>query len=204
MPNPDRHGLEPLLAGARAGDRAAFNALLEKLRPYLHKLVHERLGNEAVLDHSGLVQEGLLAVARNFADFRGSSVGQLLGWVRQIIRSRVIDALRQRRREPARRVGSWLLERLACGVPDGEQDRRQRRFGSVAGALSRLAPRRRQVIELSFLEGLSDEEIGRRLGGSAGAVRVLRFRALEELRQRLANEPDSDCRPRGPSAGETS
>jgi RNA polymerase sigma-70 factor, ECF subfamily len=52
-------------------------------------------------------------------------------------------------------------------------------------ALRDLPESQRQVISMKFIEGLSDEEIGQRLGLSAGNVRVIRFRGL----QRLRNDP---------------
>jgi RNA polymerase sigma factor (sigma-70 family) len=201
MPNPDAHDLAPLLAGARAGDEGALNALLGKLRPYVHALVGARLGPDTpdTLDRSGLVQEGLMKIAGGIRSFRGQEVPQLLGWVGQIVRNLVTDAIRRRQREPKRVAGWRLLGQWARDMPDDQRDRRDRQAVAVAEALSRLGERRRRVIELSFLEGLDDAEIGRRLGGSAGAVRVLRFRALQELRQLLEDQPDSDCRsPRTP------
>ena len=73
-----------------------------------------------------------------------------------------------------------------------EQERRDRRSLLVAEALGKLRARRRQVIEMYFLEELSDAEISLRIGGSVGAIRVLRFRALEELRRLLEASADSD------------
>jgi RNA polymerase sigma-70 factor (ECF subfamily) len=193
----DPHGLGALLNGAVAGDRSALDALLTTLRPYLHALVRARLGQEpsAALDQSALVQEGLIRIYQNISRLREVTVPHLLGWVGQIVRNLVTDAMRARQREPARMAGPELLDQLVRGLPDEDPDRRDRRALCVAGALTHLPERRRQVIELSFLENLSDAEISRRLGGSVGAVRVVRFRALQDLRRLLEVSPDSDCRP---------
>jgi RNA polymerase sigma factor (sigma-70 family) len=52
----------------------------------------------------------------------------------------------------------------------------------LTGALARLAEKKRRVVELFWFERLSDAEISERVGCSAAAVKVLRFRALRELR----------------------
>jgi RNA polymerase sigma factor (sigma-70 family) len=56
------------------------------------------------------------------------------------------------------------------------------RSGVLLDALRRLPERQRQVVCLKFFGGWSDEAIGRKLVITAGHVRVLRFRALEQLR----------------------
>jgi RNA polymerase sigma factor (sigma-70 family) len=183
----DPHGLAPLLSGARAGDRTALDALLGKLRPYVHALVRACLGPEppAAIDQSDLVQKGLVRIYRNIGCVCGPGVPQLLGWVGTIVRRLVIDARRALPRVPVPASRSRLLELLARGLPPGEEDHRDGRALRVAEALARLPQRRRQVIEWSLLEELDDDEIGRRLGGSVAAVRVLRCRALQDLRRLL-------------------
>lgn len=64
--------------------------------------------------------------------------------------------------------------------PGGEEDRL-----ALAAALRRLSDRQRQVVELKFLLGLSNEEVGRALGRSPGAVNAMQWRALEALRRTL-------------------
>jgi len=51
--------------------------------------------------------------------------------------------------------------------------------------LAGLPPAYQQVIVLRFVEGLSHEEVAQVMGRSAGAVRVLQYRALAALRRRL-------------------
>jgi RNA polymerase sigma-70 factor (ECF subfamily) len=197
MPDSDVHDLKPLLEGAVAGDKQALDALLGKLRPYLHALVRSRLGPEspAGLDQSAIVQESLMRIYQNISQLRHHTVPHLLGWAGQIARHLVIDAFRAKNREPSKVTGSQVLELLTKGLTSEQQSERDRRSLLVAEALAQLPERRRQVIEMYFLEQLSDAEICGRIGGSPGAVRVLRFRALEDLRRLLKASPDSACRP---------
>ena len=59
---------------------------------------------------------------------------------------------------------------------------------SVEAALAGLAPKRRAVIVLVELEGLSTREVGRLLGSPEGTVRWHLSRGKQELKARLANE----------------
>ena len=67
----DPYGLSPILEEAIAGNRAALDALLGRLRPYLHALVRARLGSEPAwpLDRSALVQGGLVRIYQNIGSF---------------------------------------------------------------------------------------------------------------------------------------
>jgi len=62
-----------------------------------------------------------------------------------------------------------------------EMDRQRMR-----AALLRLSPEQRQVIELRYLENLSHFEVAAVLGKTVEATRALQYRALEALRQILA------------------
>ena len=55
----------------------------------------------------------------------------------------------------------------------------------LAEVLGRLPDDYREVIVLRNLEGLSHEEVARRMGRSIGAVRMLWVRALSRLRREL-------------------
>ena len=195
--SPDTQGLSPLLDAAIAGNKTAMDALLKKLRPYLHALVRSRLGpgQAATFDHSDLVQEGLVRIYENLGRFRERTVPHFLGWAGKIIRNLIYDALRAEQHKPVMDREPRIIELLERSVVSAGDELRAERVIAVGRAIAQLPERRRQVIELSFLEQLSDLEICQRLGGSVGAVRVLRFRALEELRDILQNSDDSDCRP---------
>ncbi len=52
-------------------------------------------------------------------------------------------------------------------------------------AIATLGPKRAQILTLRFLEGLSNQEIAKILGTSAGVVAVLLFRARTQLKREL-------------------
>lgn len=56
----------------------------------------------------------------------------------------------------------------------------------IARALHALAPERAEALALRLFGGLSVAEIGRCLGKSEGAVKMLVHRALRDLQDRLA------------------
>ncbi len=189
--NPDPHQLGPLLNRSVTGDARAFNDLMERLRPYLHCLVRRRLGPEdnVRLDHSSVVQKCLLRVSQRFAQLRQPDVPHFLRWVGLLVRNLITDELRAGANRPQPAHGSHLLAALSKGAsPDGALERDER-VVRLAAALERLPERQRQVVELRFFDGLADAEICQRLGGTEGAVRILRLRALRQLRTFLEPSP---------------
>lgn len=67
----------------------------------------------------------------------------------------------------------------------------EERRAAVREALARLEKDDRELLALSFEEGLDAVEIGRRLGAAPGAVRVRKHRALRKLAA-LLGEPKSN------------
>jgi RNA polymerase sigma-70 factor (ECF subfamily) len=60
--------------------------------------------------------------------------------------------------------------------------------GRLQGAIRRLTAEQQQVVFLRFFEGLHHEEVARRLGRNANAVRAVQFRALTRLRKLLEED----------------
>jgi RNA polymerase sigma-70 factor (ECF subfamily) len=56
---------------------------------------------------------------------------------------------------------------------------------AVLLAVEKLNESDREILKLSYVEGLSGAEIGRRMGLSEGNVRVRRHRALQKLSESL-------------------
>src|SRR5262249_37139520 len=91
-PNPD-----VLLREAQAGDATTLGRLLELYRRYLALLARGQIGQglQGKVDASDLVQETFLEAHRNFPKFRGENEAQFVGWLRQILATRLADLLRR-------------------------------------------------------------------------------------------------------------
>lgn len=105
----------------------------------------------------------------------------LAGVLRNLARFRLRSDVRRRAREQqaARPSG-----------PTSESDPLERieQFRLLADSVESLQDPDRSIVILRYFDGLSSDEIGARLGLSAGAVRMRLKRALESLRERLDRE----------------
>src|SRR4051812_17111209 len=88
---------EVLLRMSRAGDAAATGRLLELYRSYLDLLARVQIGKQlqGKADASDLVQEVFLAAHRSLAGFRGTTEGELVSWLRQVLAARLAKLVRR-------------------------------------------------------------------------------------------------------------
>lgn len=193
-----------LLCRARGGDIESLGAILAWYVNYLTILASTQLDHRLRrrVNPSDLVQETLLAAHRDFADFRGATQQELLGWLRRILintlhrafathvkagkrdirREVSIDRVTNPLEESAGNLASILPGRAA--PPSGPMRARERAV-ELADQLNHLSADHRDVIVYRVLQGLSFDEIAQRMGRSCGAVRMLWLRALSQFRVTL-------------------
>jgi RNA polymerase sigma-70 factor (ECF subfamily) len=171
-----------LLARTAAGDRAAFEAFYRRHAAWLLLRLGYRCADETLVDD--VVQETFLAVWRGTARFRESG-GDVAGWLWRIGSRRLIDALRGH--GARQRLAGLLARRRARNEPSAEEQVLVGvEHGDLAGALARLAPELRAVLQATVLDGLTTAEAAVLLGIPAGTVKTRAMRARRQLRQELA------------------
>lgn len=183
---------------ARQGDAQALGALLESFRPYLRFLARglrdSRLQRR--LDVSDLIQDTLLEAHRQFDQFRGTTVAELAGWLRQIVLGASHRATRTHVDTGKRAVGrertvADIKNQVAdAGQSPSEHLIRHEQAARMADAVARLPDDMQQVLLGRHMDGLPYAILAERLGRSEGAVRVLYTRALRRLRDLLGNSRD--------------
>lgn len=91
-------GFNDLLAAAVAGDAGSLGGLLEPYRAFLRQAAAAQLYRERSLgiDPSDVVQEVLLYVATSIGQFRGGCPQEFEAWLRSMVQSKAIDAVRRR------------------------------------------------------------------------------------------------------------
>jgi RNA polymerase sigma-70 factor (ECF subfamily) len=168
---------ETLLSAVAAGDRQALRVLYERHAPWLTLRLARRCADPDAVDDA--VQDTFVAVWRSAARYRGG--GAVGAWIWGIGIRRLIDALRRR---PRREFVSG--ERVELESSAEEQVLLGVEHGDLAGALDRLSPELRAVVQATILDGLTAREASRLLGIPAGTVKTRAMRARIQLREELA------------------
>lgn len=191
--------LAQLLNEARGGNRQALSVLLDRLRPEMRQRAHARLGHRllARLDGSDIAQEIYLRAWRSFSDLRGDTVGHLLAWLEGIFENVITDCRRRHgavKRDAARDVtGDGLFcSLMGDGTTPSHGAVRNEQQARMVEALQRLPSDQQQVFQLRVFEGLTFEEVAKRVGVSEGNARVLLLRARNRLKSELGCNHEQD------------
>lgn len=175
---------DQLIALAAGGDREAFGELYERyaLRVFRHA---QFLTGDPVLAEDVTAQVFLKALE---AIPRYESRGvPFAAWLLRITCNLVINHRKSAKNNGHSQIpdtieasGTFFSPEASCEVKvDGERVWREVR---------KLPCEQRQVIVMRFIDDLGYPDIAQVLGKSVGAVRVIQFRALANLRNLLADE----------------
>lgn len=162
---------------------------LRKLYPYILSICRRRLGTREGGWHlaEDVAQETMISVVHVLPTYEERGV-PLRALASIIARNKCNDVYRRRARKNEFLVGDWKTEPVEPEhgperqLVDAEQKAEETAL--LEELLARLPERSAMVLRL-HAQGLSGEQIGRRLGMKAGNVRVTHHRALKALRSSL-------------------
>lgn len=167
------------------GEPDAENERLEGFRNRLRIFAARRLRDWSVAEDVAQETLGraLEAMRAGRIENPGALPGYLFKTALRICLHRIRSAEREKR--ALQRFGSGEAE--ASGNDENPLHALlwAERRASLLQGLQRLDPDERQLLEMSYRDELDSEEIGRRLGLTAGAVRVRRYRAMRCLSELL-------------------
>jgi RNA polymerase sigma-70 factor (ECF subfamily) len=164
-----------LVVRCQAGDRAAFEELVELHQPRLRYFVASMAGDDHAADD--LLQDVWLEVYRGLA--RLADPGAFATWLYRIARHRVLAELRKKRPPVS------TLEGVDLAEEDQRDDFSAEDAQRVHAALGQLAPEHREVLLLRFFEAMGYEDIARVLGCPLGTVRSRIHYARRALRRAM-------------------
>ena len=171
------------LVAARAGADWAWSAIYRDLAPSVLRYLRARGAREP----EELLGTVFVDVVRSLPRFEGG-YAEFRTWVFTIAHHRLVDELRQRRRQPCEPAAPEMLAAAAsCGDAEADAslpfaDEEVRRL------LDGLSVDQRDVLLLRILGDLSIAETARVLGKRPGAVKSLQVRALAAVKRQLSAE----------------
>jgi len=167
-----------LLALVAEGSSDALEAFYHRHVAWLGVRLSRRCADPAIVDE--VLQDTFVAVWRSAQSFSGK--GEPAAWLWGIAIRRLVDAFRKR--PPA----TVLVEERDLSVVASAEDRVLLgvEHGDLGGAMGRLSPELRSVVQATVLDGLTTREAGRLLGLRPGTVKTRMMRARRALREELS------------------
>ncbi|HEX4760084.1 MAG TPA: sigma-70 family RNA polymerase sigma factor [Thermoleophilaceae bacterium] len=172
-----------LVALVRAGEDEAFEELYRRYEERIRRFIASRVGDVARAEE--LAQEAFLSALRGLRASDAAIAWR--PWLYEIARNATIDFHRRRASTEELSVDHAELMRLldtsravASRTPDAELEAKER-FNHLRGAFDELSAKHHEVLVLREFEGLSYDEIAKRLNLTHGAVESKLFRARRRL-----------------------
>lgn len=194
-----------LVRQVAAGSQSALGDLYDRYVDTVFAAASRLTSDRQVAEE--VVQDTFLALW-NRAELFDPGLGSLAAWLHTIARNRTVDRLRASGRRPKliplssaagedEPVGAALDRLVASGSviggaavglgPEGELATAELQQ-VLKGALAELPEPERTAIVLAYREELTQSEIAERLGWPLGTVKTRTRRALQRLREALAEE----------------
>lgn len=165
--------LTELIQEVAAGDLAARDKLFAAAYSELRKLARSRLrdgGRNTFLETTALVHESYLRFVK-VGELRIEDRRAFFGYASKVMRSVIVDAVRERQAE--RRGGDvselTLDTQVSAQLPGGETETLH--VHEALLALEQAEPRLAQVVEMRYFGGYSELEIAEVLGVTERTVR---------------------------------
>lgn len=176
-----------LAALARAGDRDAFDTLVERHYAGAMRLAQRLLRRRP--DAEDAVQETFLRAWRSMHRYE-ERTGGFRAWLVAILLNRCRTAGGRRLVRDARERADEDVVRAATAADAHDADELR---DTLQVALAALDPASREVVLLKYGEGLELAEMAVILGASVPALKMRLARARERLRSLLEPESEADA-----------
>ena len=168
-----------LVEACLAGDRSAFDSIVERHRRQVYQVCYRFSGNHE--DASDLAQESFIRAYRGLKGFKGGA--SLSTWLYRIAVNVCLNKAALKTPRPEQLEASDWID------PDAERPEvtllRSERASQVRAAIARLPEKQRATLILRVYHDLRHDEIAGVLGSSVGAVKTNFFHALKNLKKLL-------------------
>jgi len=171
-----------VLQQARQYDARALADIYDRHAATIYAYLYRYLGDAQLAED--LTSEVFIKLLESLDTSRAPGE-RLQGWLYRVAHNLAMDHFR----EQAKKTELPLDEEIVANAESAlHRLERCHLEEQLRQAISQLTPGQQQVILLRFGQGFKLEEIGRLLGKSEGAVKLLQFRAVDRLQKLLERE----------------
>ncbi|MEM6691433.1 MAG: sigma-70 family RNA polymerase sigma factor [Planctomycetota bacterium] len=202
----DQNKTEDLLEKAREGDSMAINALLQKHRGSVRRLVEMRLDRKVQrrVDVSDVVQDVMVEANNRLERYLQDPAMAFHLWLRQIAWDRIIDTYRRHRVSAKRNMDREQPMSVPAGAEQSTMElavqlcdpaltpaaaaTQKEIAAQVETVIEQLGDQDREIILMRHYEHLTNLEIAQVLGLNPPAASMRYLRAVRRLRELLEEQ----------------
>ena len=177
---------QQLVAASVAGDREAFDVLVERHRRAVYVVCYRFVNNHE--DASDLAQDAFVRAWKGLRNFKGESA--LSTWLHRIAVNVCLNRV-SANKAAAQTESIESAERFEDVRIEGAQHAmlREERAVAVRKAIAELPKKQRATLILRTYHDMSHQQIADVLGSSVGTVKANFFHALANLKKNLGSKP---------------
>ncbi len=169
-----------LLQATAQGDQKAFRRLYANTSPMLYSLCLRMLKNKEWAEE--VLQEAFVKIWHHASEYHQDR-GNVSTWLTSIVRYRALDHLRAHK--PTDSLDDHLEERTSNEPDPLNWVAKGDELNALELCLDQLTDQQKQLIIMSFVEGLSHQELMQRIPSPLGTIKSWIRRGLQSLRRCL-------------------
>jgi RNA polymerase sigma-70 factor, ECF subfamily len=172
--------MSAMVRSAAAGDRAAFEALINRYQGEIFRMVYYRILSR--MDAEDITQDVFVKAFRGVGSIR--EPGMFKPWLYRIALNAINDFFRKKRLRSIFTLFSGEKEEGLASEDDHAPVHLERKefWGRFDKFLARLSAGEKEVFRLKYLDELNIREISEALGKNESTVKTHLYRAVEKFR----------------------
>jgi len=178
--SPVKYSEEELVMLLQQKDKQAFSYLYDHYAPALNTVIFRMVNDNALAED--ILQEVFVKIWNHLSDY-DKYKGRLFTWMLNIAKNHSIDTLRSKGYQKQQKISSD--ENSVHMMSDGGAAARRSDTIGLRKQLFLLKPEYRELIELAYFSGYTQDEIAKQTGIPLGTVKTRLRTAIIELKKIL-------------------
>ncbi|HSV10258.1 MAG TPA: sigma-70 family RNA polymerase sigma factor [Hanamia sp.] len=180
MPDIIKYNEEELVALLKSGDESAFAYLYDNYSAALYGIICRIINNNELAED--ILQESFVKIWNNISSYDATK-GRLFTWMLNITRNLSIDTTRSKSYKKQTKIQS--TENAVNYATNNINENDKFDALGIRKQLTALKVDQKQIIDLAYFEGFTQNEISQKLGIPLGTVKTRMRTAIFELKKLL-------------------
>ncbi|MEE8131600.1 MAG: RNA polymerase sigma factor [Candidatus Paceibacterota bacterium] len=174
-------GEKNIIKSAIRGKSSSFGLLYDHYQPRIYRFIYLKVSHRE--EAEDLTHQVFLSAWQNIDNYKFKGF-PFSSFLYRIARNQVIDYYRTKKKNVSlENIADPEIESFSEKIIDSNLE-----LEKVREAITQLNPEQQDVIIMRFVEDLSSQEVAKALNKSSGAVRLLQYRAIKNLKRIMNNE----------------